>query len=126
MFHSIFPRCEIAQRVMGCLHLVVWSLILAVMLYPMHQRLAAKLGGHQGRTATVLVLACLLVISVPTVIIDLHSSGTAEIPIALVGIVGRFATLTNGHLLTREDIKQLQSRAKVNGNRMLQTIGAGE
>jgi len=46
--------------------LVLWALILAVTLYPPHQRLAAKLGGRQGRAATVLVLAGLVVIGVPT------------------------------------------------------------
>jgi len=53
------------------LGLVLWGLILAVTLYPMHQRLAAKLGGRQGRAATVLVLAGLLLIGGPTLLLGM-------------------------------------------------------
>lgn len=49
--------------------LVLWGLILAVTLYPMHQGLAAKLDGRQGRAATVLVLVGLLLIGIPTVML---------------------------------------------------------
>mgnify|MGYP001827383592 CR=1 FL=1 len=56
---------------MPFLGLVVWALILAVTLYPMHQRFAAKIGGRQGRAATLLVLAGLLVIGVPTVMLGM-------------------------------------------------------
>ncbi|MGA9578555.1 MAG: hypothetical protein WBV90_13140, partial [Terrimicrobiaceae bacterium] len=34
------------------LSLMVWASILAVTLYPVHQALASKLGGKQGRAAT--------------------------------------------------------------------------
>jgi len=53
------------------LGLVMWALILAVTLYPMHQRLAAKIGDRQGRAATLLVLAGLLLIGVPTVMLGM-------------------------------------------------------
>ena len=46
--------------------LVLWGLILAVTLYPLHQRLAGRIGGRQGRAATLLVLAGLLLIGIPT------------------------------------------------------------
>lgn len=46
--------------------LVLWALILAVALYPLHQRLAKRLGGRQGRAATLLVVVGLLLIGVPT------------------------------------------------------------
>jgi len=46
--------------------LVLWALILAVALYPLHQRLAHRLRGQQGRAATFLVLAGLLLIGIPT------------------------------------------------------------
>lgn len=45
------------------LSLVLWSLILAITLYPLNLRLAARLGHRQGLSATVLVvigLACLI------------------------------------------------------------------
>jgi predicted PurR-regulated permease PerM len=48
------------------LALMVWALILAVTLYPAHQKLARRLGGKQGLAATVLVLIGLVVIGVPT------------------------------------------------------------
>jgi len=45
--------------------LMLWALILAVALYPIHQRLASRLGGHQGRAATLIVLCGLLLIGGP-------------------------------------------------------------
>ena len=38
------------------LDLMVWALILAVTLYPLHQSLASKMGGKQGLAATLLVV----------------------------------------------------------------------
>jgi predicted PurR-regulated permease PerM len=49
--------------------LVLWALILAVALYPLHQRLARWLGGRQGRAATLLVVAFLLLIGGPMVML---------------------------------------------------------
>jgi len=49
--------------------LMMWALILAVALYPLHLKLAGKLGGKTGLSATVIVLAGLLVIGGPTVMI---------------------------------------------------------
>jgi predicted PurR-regulated permease PerM len=54
--------------------LMVWALILAVTLYPLHQKLAKKLGGKQGRAATLLVLSGILLIGVPTVILGAHTA----------------------------------------------------
>jgi predicted PurR-regulated permease PerM len=48
------------------LTLMVWALILAVTLYPLHQFLASKLGGKQGLTATLLVVVGIVLIVVPT------------------------------------------------------------
>jgi predicted PurR-regulated permease PerM len=47
-------------------NLLVWALILAIALLPLHSRLARRLGGRQGLAATALVLAGLLVLGVPT------------------------------------------------------------
>src|SRR6478609_11435055 len=47
------------------LSLMAWALILAVTLYPMHQKLANRLGGKQGWSATILVLAGILLIVAP-------------------------------------------------------------
>ncbi len=49
--------------------LMLWALILAVILYPLHQKLAKRIGDRQGRAATILVLAGLLVIGGPTVML---------------------------------------------------------
>ena len=63
--------------------LLLWALILAVALYPLHRSLTAQLGGRRNWAATVLVLAGLLVIGVPTVMLgssfagQLHDAYTA-------------------------------------------------
>ena len=61
--------------------LMLWALILAIALYPIHQKLAGKLGGRQGRASTTLVLAGLIFIGAPTVV--LGSSFAAQIPMPL-------------------------------------------
>lgn len=61
----VFASVKIFSPFMG---LMLWSLILAVTLYPLHQKIARKLGGKQGNAATWLVLGGLLLIGVPTVI----------------------------------------------------------
>ena len=48
------------------LSLMTWALILAVTLYPLHQSVAAKIGGRQGLAATLIVLLGVVVIIVPT------------------------------------------------------------
>ncbi len=48
------------------LHLMVWALILAVTLYPLHQSLARKIGGKQGLAATLIVVIGVVLIIVPT------------------------------------------------------------
>ncbi len=63
--------------------LLLWALILAVTLYPLHQMIARRVGGRQGRAATLLVLAGLLLIGLPMVMLgssfashvhDLHTA----------------------------------------------------
>ena len=49
--------------------LMVWALILAITLYPAHQKLANKMGGKQGHAATVMVLAGILLIVTPTTVL---------------------------------------------------------
>lgn len=50
--------------------LMLWALILAVTLYPLHQKVAKKLGGKQGRAATLLVLCGILLVGGPTIILS--------------------------------------------------------
>lgn len=71
---------------------MLWALILAVALYPLHQSLAGKLGNKQGRASTLMVLVTMLLIGVPmgflalTVVHDVQTahavmeSGGLEIP----------------------------------------------
>ena len=48
------------------LNLMVWSIILAVTLYPLHQMLARRIGGKQGLASTILVILGIALIVVPT------------------------------------------------------------
>jgi len=63
-------------------NLMLWALILAVTFYPLHQRMAKPLRG-QGRAATLLVVAVILLIAVPTAMLGesfakhIHSAYTA-------------------------------------------------
>lgn len=57
--------------------LMLWALTLAVALYPLHRRLADRLGGRQGLAATLLVLSGLLLVGGPTAL--LGSSFAAHI-----------------------------------------------
>ncbi len=64
------------------LGLMLWALILAVTLYPLSKILARRIGGRQGRAATILVISGLLLIGVPTVMLgssfatDIHDAYT--------------------------------------------------
>ena len=49
--------------------LMAWALILAVTLYPAHQKLARRLGGKQGLAATLLVLGGVVLIGLPTAVL---------------------------------------------------------
>jgi len=51
------------------LTLTVWSIILAVTLYPLHQRLARLVGGKQWLASTIIVVVGALAIVVPTALL---------------------------------------------------------
>jgi predicted PurR-regulated permease PerM len=51
------------------LTLMIWALILAVTIYPLHQSLANKIGGKQGLAATLLVVVGILLIVTPTALL---------------------------------------------------------
>ena len=48
------------------LNLMVWSIILAVTLYPLHQMLARRIGGRQGLTSIIFVVLGIALIVIPT------------------------------------------------------------
>ena len=49
--------------------LMVWALILAVAIYPLHQSLARRMGEKQGLTATVISIIGAIVIVVPSAVL---------------------------------------------------------
>ena len=59
----VYMSLKIFNPFMG---IMLWALIFAVIFFPMHQKLANKLGGNQGRAATIFVLCGILFIGVPT------------------------------------------------------------
>jgi len=58
----VFVSFQIFNPFMG---IMLWALVLAVTLYPMHQKLAGKLSGSQGKAATIIVLVGALIIGGP-------------------------------------------------------------
>jgi predicted PurR-regulated permease PerM len=63
----VFAMAVLCYRIFApFLALMVWALILAVTLYPAHQKLARRIGGKQGLSAVTLVLGGLVLIGVPT------------------------------------------------------------
>lgn len=87
------------------LNMMLWAIILAVTLYPLHQKFANHLGGKQGWASTLLVLLGILLIVVPTIamvtslgesvsaLVDKMGSNTFAIPppsekIASIPVIG--------------------------------------
>lgn len=65
--------------------IMIWGLLLAISLYPLHQKIARRLGNRQGRTSTIMVLVTVAGIGVPLFflgnafvapVLDLHSAIT--------------------------------------------------
>lgn len=55
--------------------IVLWGLVLAVALYPMHKGLAKSLGGRQGRAASIIVIVGLLIIGGPSTMLGISMAG---------------------------------------------------
>src|SRR5574337_464462 len=49
--------------------LVVWAVILAVAMYPLHRAVARRIGGRQGLAATLITVLAVLLIVVPTAVL---------------------------------------------------------
>lgn len=63
----IFALATLCYRIFSpFLTLTVWAVILAVTMYPLHQRVAYRLGGRQGWASTLIVLAGAVLLVVPT------------------------------------------------------------
>jgi predicted PurR-regulated permease PerM len=66
----VFAMAVLCYQILSpFLALITWALILAVTLYPAHQKLARKIGDRQGLAATVLVLSGIVLIGVPTAVL---------------------------------------------------------
>jgi len=55
--------------------LILWALILAIALYPLHQKLTKLLGDRPGRAATLMVVTGLLLIGIPMVLLGSSFAG---------------------------------------------------
>lgn len=58
--------------------LIIWAVIIAVAIFPAHQKLAAALGGREKLSAAVLVLVGLLILVVPTWLMTESSVSAAK------------------------------------------------
>ncbi|QKE63629.1 AI-2E family transporter [Aquipseudomonas campi] len=81
----------IAALVVACyqvfspfLSLMVWALILAVTLYPLHGMLKRRLGGGEGRSATLLVLIAIAILLVPAYLLGASLTESVQSAIAVV------------------------------------------
>ena len=63
----VFALAALCYRIFSpFLTLMVWALILAVAMYPIHQALARRIGGRQGLAATIIAIVGAVVIVWPT------------------------------------------------------------
>jgi predicted PurR-regulated permease PerM len=66
------------------LDLMLWSLILAITLYPLHGMLKSKLGNSDGRAATLIVLIAVGILLVPVYLLGTSIADSVEQTIAVV------------------------------------------
>jgi predicted PurR-regulated permease PerM len=66
----VFTLAALCYKVFApFLTLMVWAVILAVAMYPLHQSLARRLGGRQGLAATLIVVIGSILLVVPTAVL---------------------------------------------------------
>ena len=66
----LFMAYKIASPFLG---LILWGLVLAVALYPLQRKLVNKIGGREGKSATIIVLTGVLLLGVPAVMLGLST-----------------------------------------------------
>lgn len=66
------------------LDLMLWSMILAINLYPLQRRLKPRMGNKDGRTATVIVLISIIVLLVPLYLLGMSMAASVESALATV------------------------------------------
>jgi predicted PurR-regulated permease PerM len=60
------------------LYLMIWAMILAVNLYPLQRRLKGRLGGKDGRAATLIVLIAFALLVLPVYFIGISMTDSVE------------------------------------------------
>jgi predicted PurR-regulated permease PerM len=85
LFDTLIRAAMVAALVAACyqvfrpfLSLVVWSVILAINFYPLQLMIKRRLGGKDGRAATVIVLLTFLILGVPIYMLGLSMTESAE------------------------------------------------
>ena len=85
LFDTLIRAAMVAALVTACyqvfspfLSLVVWSVILAINFYPLQLLLKRRMGGKDGRAATVIVLLTFLILVVPIYMLGLSLTESAE------------------------------------------------
>lgn len=75
----------VAGLVVGCytvfspfLYLMIWSLILAINLYPLQLMLMGRLGIRDGRAATLIVLAAFALLAIPLYVLGVSMAESAD------------------------------------------------
>ncbi|WDE97140.1 AI-2E family transporter [Lentisphaera profundi] len=64
----ILYLCSLCIKVFAPFALIMlWALIIAIVLYPLQQKLAIRMGGKQGRSATLVVMISCLLIGLPVI-----------------------------------------------------------
>ena len=66
------------------LHLMLWSVILAITLYPLQRKLRGKLGNRDGRTATLIVLFAIAILMVPIYLLGTSMTESVQSSLAVV------------------------------------------
>jgi len=73
---ALVPLCYLIFA--PCLTMMLWALILAITIYPLHQMLAARIGGKQGLAATLIVLLAIGLIVTPTIMLASQFSDSVQ------------------------------------------------
>ncbi|MDD2047723.1 AI-2E family transporter [Pseudomonas putida] len=66
------------------LNLMLWAVILAITLYPLHNMLKGKLGNKDGRTATLIIVVALALLMVPIYLLGTSISDSIEGALAML------------------------------------------
>jgi hypothetical protein len=66
------------------LNLLLWSMILAVTMYPLHLKLKAMLGGKDGRAATLIVLLFIALLLVPIYLLGSSIAGSVQHAVGMI------------------------------------------